>query len=785
MKNKYWLAGLVVILVVVIAVISTQIGKEDGAVKEETKMELPENVSKISGGIEIKAGEDSLIVQSCAQEIIRVNYIPAGVDQTDSPIMGEYDCESAEPEVSSDDTAITLKTENMIAKVDRATNKVAVYDVDENLLLKEVDETFDSSRINFEYTIGDTFYGVEGFSASAKGTERYMEAPTFGTVSAGIQGGNGAPLLWNVNGYGVLIDTEKGRYSIDEGKLGFDVLSQPDLEYFVLAGEPKDIMSSVAFLTGKPPMFPKWALGFINSEWDIDQEELLDIVQTYRDKEIPLDVFTLDFDWKAWGEDQYGEFRWNEEKFPAGPTGELKEQMDEQGVKITGILKPRIHVETEQGAYATEQDFYWPNKKAYADYFSNKRVNDLDFTKKEVRDWYFEHLIPAFDQGIIGWWNDEQDVGYSSMQGLRMQQMLYEGQRAYTDERVWSINRNFFLGAQKYAYGLWSGDINSNFGSMAAQRERMMTAINNGEVKWGMDTGGFHGTPSPELYARWMQFAAFTPIYRVHGGEGEQRQPWVYGEQAEQIAKEAIELRYKLLPYMYAYERESYETGIGIVRPLMYDYPADTNVENYIDAWMFGDYLLVAPVVEKEQTEKDIYLPEGTWFDYTRGDTYEGGQTITYQVNAETWEDLPLFVKQGAIIPTQDVVQYVGQKLIDTVYVDVFPSEKETTFTYYDDDGHTYSYETGEFFKQPISTVKENDTITIRLDDVEGSYQPELKSYIFKVHGLSGKEVTMNGEQLQKSETLVETEWTTDIDQFGDVTYVKVEAGEKLDLQIK
>src|SRR5690606_18660110 len=132
----------------------------------------------------------------------------------------------------------------------------------------------------------------------------------------------------------------------------------------------------------------------------------------------------------------------------------------------------------------------------------------------------------------------------------------------------------------------------------------------------------FHGTinnPSPELYARWLQFSALTPVFRVHGNLNQQRQPWYYGSTAEEAAKTAIQFRYSLIPYMYAYERTAYEDGLGLVKPLIYDYPTDPNVKNNIESWMFGDWMLASPVVEKGQTAKNIYLPAGTWIDYFRG----------------------------------------------------------------------------------------------------------------------------------------------------------------------
>jgi alpha-glucosidase len=316
-----------------------------------------------------------------------------------------------------------------------------------------------------------------------------------------------------------------------------------------------------------------------------------------------------------------------------------------------------------------------------------------------------------------------------------MQKTLYEGQRSISNQRVWSINRNYFLGSQRYAYGTWSGDISSGFFSMAKQRERMLSAINIGQVKWGMDSGGFHGTPNAENYARWIQFSAFTPMFRVHGTLDEQRQPWLFGEQAEAVSKEAIELRYQLIPYMYSYERQAYETGIGLVKPLFYQFPNDEKLANDVESWMFGDHLLVSPVVEEGQTSKSIYLPEGQWIDYFKGKKYDGGQTISYPLNAKTWEDIPLFIREGAIIPQYPIMNYVGEREVEQMAIHIFPSTKQSEFVLYDDDGETYDYERGEYMRQEITVKKSaSGKVVISLQKPTGNYQSPTKTYRLLVH---------------------------------------------------
>ncbi|MGH8183090.1 MAG: TIM-barrel domain-containing protein, partial [Rhodanobacteraceae bacterium] len=414
------------------------------------------------------------------------------------------------------------------------------------------------------------------------------------------------------------------------------------------------------------------------------------------------------------------------------------------------------------------------------------------------RRWFGRLAIEyGFDKGIAGWWNDEADVYgkdeklTSNTQFLNMERALYDAQRAASDQRVWSINRDFWLGAQRYAYGLWSGDIDTGFKSMAAQRTRMLSAIDVGEMLWGMDGGGFNGHPSDENYARWIEFGAFTPIFRVHGTFGEKRQPWRYGPIAEAAATQAIRLRYSLIPYIYAYQHTDHAHGVGLVRPLTFGWPADPHVRDDVDAWLFGQWLLVSPVVAQGQTLKHIYLPAGTWTDWFTGKVYQGGQTIDYRVDAKTWRDIPLFIRRGAIIPTQPVLDYVGQHPVTTSTVEAFPADHETRFDYYDDDGKTYAYAKGAYFLQAMTTHKHGDQIDFTLAAPQGSYKPALRWYLLAIHGGTANAVRVNGKPVSAVATRAALEhsdaagWASGKDRYGAVTWVKVTADAAADIRIE
>lgn len=744
---------------------------------------------KVSGStVIIPDGSNKISVQICTDNILKVDNLIKGKEGTHTAVIGDNKWAAVNVSVDKKSNPIVMKTDKMTVKIDKKTHRISVYDAKGNLLVKEqnVKDVYDKG-VKLEHSSGDKFYGISGYDFKQDASANILRKDEV-DVKAGMQGYCGGPFAWSTKGYGVLVDSDGGTFNIEDDKLEFTDGSRKDTEYYVFAGKPADIMGAVAKVSGNSPMYPKWAMGFTNSQWGIDENQLLSIVDTYRKKNIPIDNYTLDFDWKAWGQDNYGEFRWNDTKFPDASSGKLKQILDQKGIKLTGIMKPRIHVNTVEGKYATKNNLWYGNntKDTTIDYFSNKKVNDLNFALAKTRTWFFNNCKKAIDTGIAGWWNDEADELNDNFQFMNMEKALYEGQRKYNNQRVWSINRNFYLGSQRYAYGMWSGDISTGFYSMAAQRQRMLSAINLGEPKWGMDTGGFNdGDPSPQNYARWMEFSAFVPIFRVHGNQNEVRQPWAFGTTAEAAATKAIRLRYSLIPYIYAYDRRAYEGGVGVVKPLVFDYPNDKNAANYVDAWMFGDDLLVSPVVDEDTVSQKIYLPEGTWTDYFTGKVYQGGQTIDYAVNNKTWDDIPLFIKNGAIIPNQDYQNYVGEKPVTNLYVDVFPDTKETSFNYYNDDGSTYNYEKGVYFKQTIKAQDKTDSAVVNLSGKTGTYNTETKYYILKVHGRASSDVKLNNAALSVKASYNDLASgdgegiATGKDTYGDVTYIKVKAGNK------
>jgi alpha-glucosidase (family GH31 glycosyl hydrolase) len=649
--------------------------------------------------------------------------------------------------------------------------------------------------------IGGALYGIHG--SKLEDTDVSLTRNKGGQVAAGVQGDSGAPFVFSVR-YGLLVDSDGGEFLNTPDSISFRGSSRPDVEYFVFIGTPLQTIAALTRLTGPPPLPPEWTFGFLNSQWGATEDEVERIVAKYRSEHLPIDGFILDFDWKAWGEDNYGEWRWNStsaagnfapDKFPDGASGVFAQRLRAEGVKLAGILKPRIlttiagnpNQPTVAAAYAAEHHFWYPGEAASEDYFSHRMTRDIDFNNPDARNWFWEHLKPASRSGMLGWWNDEADsIGattFNNFQFMNMGRMIYDGQRADSDLRVWSINRNFYLGASRYGYAGWSGDIQSGFAGMALQPKRMLAALDTGEFYWSMDTGGFHGHPSPENYTRWLEFAAFVPIMRVHGGLDEKRQAWVYGPIAEHAARHALDLRYELLPYIYSYARLNTEGGVGLVRPLFWEFPNDRTAAAQQDEWMFGDALLVAPVLTEGATSRSIYLPSGQWFDFAGGQCYAGGRNIALKTDAKTWNDIPLFVRKGSIVATQPVEQFVEERPVSEITLDIFPSESSASFVVYDDDGQTYRYEQGAYFRQEIHARKTGAATRVTIDGETGSYSSRLRTYLLRIHTAANR-VTVNRRLLTAQAgvgklTADGAHWERELDRFGPATLLRIPAGAK------
>jgi len=697
-------------------------------------------------------------ITAVAPDVLKITYLPTSVKPTATEVMADARARREFRAMGSID-GTTLRTDKIQATVQGAVLTVATGHG--NTLGLDLSQ-LDGGSLQLTRSVNEHLYGMRGIRLGRRIDDSiFRDAGAH--VEAASQGDGGAPLAFTAT-WGLLVDSVDGDFTASPAEVRFTHGSRKDVEVYLVIGPPKETLSVVARLTGLPPMPPKWTLGFMNSQWGLDEGELKSIVQGYRSRQIPLDGFILDFDYKAWGEDNYGEFRWNStsnpgnvgpDKFPDGARGQLAKDLAALGVHLVGIMKPRVIVTTLQGGPTDAAkdgragNWFVEGQKPYPEYFSGRLANDVDFSTQGARDWFWSHAQGLYKAGMAGWWNDEADNGPNSLQFMNMQRSVYDGQRSISQDRVWSINRNFYLGAQRYAYGTWSGDIDSGFGSMRIQANRMIATLDLGQPHWSMDAGGFNGHPSPENYARWIEFASMVPIMRVHGTYGEKRQPWVYGQEAEAAATAAIRLRTQLIPTLYDLEHQASQTGIGMVRPMFWEFPDDPKCEGLTDQWMIGDSLLAAPIFSEGASSRSVYFPDGRWYPWGATNSLPGGAPHNTPPD-ENWGGLPLFVRGGSIIATQPVQQYVGEKPVRELRLDVYPALGGlASGEIYDDNGQTYRYARGDAETQQMRLTNVNGHYTLSFDAPAGRYRSDVLTYRVVVHAIPLAGAGLDGKALK------------------------------------
>jgi alpha-glucosidase len=360
----------------------------------------------------------------------------------------------------------------------------------------------------------------------------------------------------------------------------------------------------------------------------------------------------------------------------------------------------------------------------------------IDFSNPAARSWWTEKHRLLLEIGIDGWWTDLNEpakhfpdmthyggsaAAVHNSSALFMQQAVYDAHQQYQpDKRVFILSRSAFAGSQRYGAALWSGDVDMTF---AALRKQVAIALNVGLAGiplWGSDIGGFGfaGKCTPELYTRWFQFGTFCPIFRPHGDQRELREPWQFGPQVEEICRKYLRLRYRLLPYIYNALHAACADGIPIMRPLVMEFPDDANLYNLSDEYLFGPEILVAPVLDQGATEREVYLPQGLWIDFWTDDVLGGPSLRKVQAPLDA---IPLFVRQGAIIPMGPDLQYSTECPLDPLSLEIYPGP-DRAITLYEDDGETMAYQNGANAKTRFEVTHREGEVVCHLYETEGSF---------------------------------------------------------------
>ena len=590
------------------------------------------------------------------------------------------------------------------------------------------------------------------------------------------------PFFYGIKGgraYGIFFDNSY-RSSFDFGKESQERYSfgaeGGEINYYFFAGpSPKEILARFTELVGRMPLPPRWSLGYQQCRWSYYPESRVrKLAATFREKKIPCDVIYLDIDYM----EGFRIFTWNKKNFPEPK--KMIGDLAKEGFKFVVIVDPGIKVDSSYSAYQTGSVgnifLKYPNGKPFVGKVWPGDCAFPDFSNPDARMWWGNNFKSLTEAGVRGFWNDmnepsvfdgpnktvaldvvHYDNGLYTSQaknhntyGMLMTQATYEGIRGLRpDERPFVLTRASYAGGQRYA-AAWTGDNESRWDNLEMALSMSLGVSISGQPFVGSDIGGFIGSPSGELFARWLQLGVFTPLMRAHSViDSPDKEPWVFGPKYEEVNRETIELRYKFLPYVYTVMYKASRTGIPAMRPLYFEYPNDPSFIWNEDEFMFGDDLLVAPVLWPGDTTRTLRLPEGEWYDYWTDKRYEGGKQ--FRVSAPI-DRLPIFVKAGATIPTQQVVQFTDQSSINPLTLTVYPAPSSASL-YYEDDGVSFKYEQGVYLKRMYEQKRTKDRITLRLTKSEGSYLPGDRSLVVRFVDVptEPRTVTILGVALERS----------------------------------
>jgi alpha-glucosidase len=625
------------------------------------------------------------------------------------------------------------------------------------LAWESVDDGRRRVQARFRRATEEHYYGLgqAGPSLDKDGTTRRLWNSHYGY---GPGSDTAVPFVMSSRGYGLFFDNSWdaevsfGRsdersnlvYTAEGGQLDC---------YFFCAPNPKAILAEYARLTGHPPIPPRWAFGYIQSTRHFENaEEIVDLARTLRDKHIPCDaivflstygpdmgmnngVGTLEFHPELWAE-------------PAA----LLQQLKDRNFRVVSHEYPVISPKSSNFHEAEQRGYVVDYTGSESSVMFNEGQRYLDFTNPAVGSWWWETHRPLVDLGVDGWWLDGGEGPPASVQlhagsgqalhnvfDFNRQQAFAEGERrSRPEQRSWLLCRSGYAGMQRLGATCWSGDISNTFGVFANQLSLGLSTALSGVPYWGTDIGGFfHTVPeSGELFARWFQFGAFSPIFRSHGrGVGprgwREHLPWAHGAAIEEVCRTYAELRYRLMPYTYSLAWEAHRDGTPLMRPLVLEYPDDPNVVDMSTEYMWGPSFLVAPVTAGGATHWQVYLPRGNWYDFWTHAQYTGGQWI--EVDAPL-ERLPLLVRGGAIVPRGPRLDYMDQRAGNLSLL-IYP-DGDSSFDLYEDDGVSRAYESDAYVVTTLRCAASDTRIQLSVGNRRGEYDgmPSSRTVLAQVY---------------------------------------------------
>lgn len=714
-------------------------------------------------------GGGTMKVDVCAANTVYVRWAPGDKlpDKGKKTYTVDYDKSFNDFTVVEANNALTVTTEKLIVNIDKSTGKVTYRDAAGNLILQEGNRTQKSVSLTHPknadstdkstYEIGQSFVSDDNEALYGFGNINNtmgIKGQSIEIVQKNTE--KRTPMFYSNMGYGILFDVvSNGRltWSNDKKAYTYTGLATDSMDYYFFYGPDADtVISGYRTVTGTATMLPKNAFGYVQSRNRYgSQKQLLEILNTFRTKKIPLDTLVIDYHWwtKSNGDRLFNSISaWDSTEWPdptammttlhnnhvsasisVWPTfGESKDGKTNEAyekLKSAGFLleHPGGFGYTYDPTNQDARNMYWG------------MINDTVFSTgmdsiwldadEPENGWWVDN-----SRGDLTSWGDTRTVG--AMYPLLTNQGVYEGQRAISgnEKRVNTLTRGAVAGVQRYGGQSWSGDIQSTWDSLRNEISGVVNYSAAGLPYFCTDTGGYHGfnqndPDGREMYLRWLQFSTFNTIMRSHGTSV--REPWQFGGTYEGYITDYINLRERLIPYIYSMAGAVTQDDYTMVRPLIFDFRTDDNVKNIKDQFMFGSNLMVCPIARSGQRTRSVYLPAGRWTNFWTGETIvSNGQTVDASAPLT---QIPLFVRAGGIIPMGPENQYVDENQ-DPIELRVYMGA-DGQFTLYEDEGNNYNYEDGKFSTIPFTYSDATKTLTI--GKRTGSFDGMIDKHTFKV----------------------------------------------------
>ncbi|WP_442794367.1 glycoside hydrolase family 31 protein [Pelobium manganitolerans] len=684
--------------------------------------------------------------------------------------------------IAQSEESITITTDSLRAIINKKPFSVAFYTLD-GKVINEDERGLQNSWVGDEVTAykhmqnGERFVGLgektgnldrrgEGYTnwntdAFGYATNRdpiYSTIPFYIGIHSGLN-------------YGIFLDnTFQSDFNFGASNDRFSSFGAQGGElnyYFIYHKQLKDIIGTYTQLTGRMKMPPLWSLGYQQNRYSYYPDtEVMRIAQTLREKKIPADGITLDIHYM----DKYKLFTWDKERF--GNPQDMNKKLQDMGFKTTVIVDPGIKVEKGYEAWeeGVAKDLFikYPDGTNYTGQVWPGWCNFPDFTNEKARAWWREKVKFFANTGVSGIWNDMNEISTwgqkmpsnilfnydgalasnkqaHNVYGSLMARSSFEGMVKATNKRPFILTRAAYAGLQRYT-AIWTGDNRSEDDHMLLG-VRLLTSLGLSGVSFtGMDIGGFTGNPSVGLYAKWIQLGAFNPYFRNHTAVNtKSSEPWAYGEEVTEISRNYVSLRYKLLPYLYASFYTSVSSGLPVARSLAIDNTFDDKIYDtqFQNQFLFGDAFLVAPF-ESTKGFGNIYFPKGNWYNLYTGEKQAGNSEKIVRLSLQK---MPVYVKESSIVPMQSLIQSTAEKPSDTLSIHIYKGNLNHTFVYYEDDGESYDYEKGAFYKRAISYDATNRKIVFSA--VEGNYASKFKNLKLVFHGFDAQDKIKTAQDLQ------------------------------------